>query len=333
MRNGGIELVIEQLDPLEDHFKTLPNALLQGKRDDKYGFDFRGYTLRERGLLAAFLSMGNGWRCTRAEIAALAGGLKDDALDTVLKGLRAKGHIHQTRVNDPTRHGWFVWVWRISLRPMMTAADLAGEETPAQTMGGKTPHGKTAGHTMGGLSTGGPSIDGKTGSSLKEPGSSSKNLKTTTPGPSTRRRAPAPRTPDPVEAAVDLPESEDPPPDFVAEVLDLVPRWTPTLIREALTHPDVAWRPRDLVRAALLLIARGRYGHTTTPLRVVAAGPWWDVVYGRTPDPTDPTPDPGPPRHLCFRGEVLVPDPADPRQDTRHPCPVCRPDAAAASAA
>lgn len=192
-RNGGLEIVIEQDDPLEDHFKSLPNALLRGELDDKYDFDFRGYTLRERAMLAALLSNAKRYRCTRARIEALAPELGPDGLDTVLGGLKAKGHLRTTRVNDPDSRGKFVWRWQVSLRPMPAASA------------------KPAGQSMGGLATDGPAtdgpaMDGQAGSKyLRRPGVK----KTTSPNP---RSGGTPPQPAQVQEGEEAPPEDQQPP-------------------------------------------------------------------------------------------------------------------------
>ncbi|MES2343828.1 MAG: hypothetical protein V4597_19335 [Pseudomonadota bacterium] len=184
--NQGIELLIEQADPLAASFQILPNALLRGDRDEQQGFDFRGYTLRERALLGALLGMASGYRCSRARIDAIAGDdLGTDAVATIIKGLKRRGHLRTTRVNDPDRSGRFVWQWKISLRPMAAAV----EETAGQTMGGSAIHGSpTHGDpppAIPGSPMHGSPIDGQSGSKYLE----DQGLRSTKTTTTTKRRA------------------------------------------------------------------------------------------------------------------------------------------------
>lgn len=167
--NLGIEILIEPVDELKDHFQMLPNALLRGDRDEKYDFDFRGYSMRERGLLGALVGMQSGYRCDRARIDALLPELGPDGVDTVVRGLKRRGHLRTTRINDPDRRGKFVWRWQISLRPMFVNPDPPVEETPGQSMGGPATYGwATDGSAMDGSAMDGPAIGGSAGSYYKE---------------------------------------------------------------------------------------------------------------------------------------------------------------------
>ena len=167
--NGGIEISLHQHRPLTEHFQMLPNALLRGDHDPDAGYDFRGYTLRERAILGALAGMAEGYRCSRSRIQALAPELGVDALDTVLKGLRDKGHLRQTRVNDPDS-GKFVWRWDVSLEPIFAAAMAMGSHSGGRADVAPVPEGRegddpgdeeeTAGQSMGGLSTHGSSMGG-----------------------------------------------------------------------------------------------------------------------------------------------------------------------------
>lgn len=121
-----IEIIIEQDEPLTAKFMTAPNALFRGERDVDLNYDFRDYTLRERCILAALLSMKSGFRCNRRRIAKLAPELGTDALDTVLVGLRLKGNLRI--VQDNGGGGRFAYRWGVALR---ARADWAEAETAA----------------------------------------------------------------------------------------------------------------------------------------------------------------------------------------------------------
>lgn len=244
-RNGGIEIIVEQDDPLEDHFKTLPNALLRGEVDDKYGFDFRGYTLRERALLAALVSNAKVYRCTRGRIEALAPELGADGLDTVINGLKHKGHLRTTRVNDPDNRGRFVWRWEVSLRPKYAAAAAgAADETAAESMGGLDPHGQGPAQTMGGSAIDGPAMGGSAGSKyLKDHG-----LEEPPPPPAPAAARSAPSGPEEEEES----PNQDHPPQHVeaARVLEQA-------VQAAGGRPLPPARAAELTRAVAARLAAG----------------------------------------------------------------------------
>lgn len=319
-RNGGIEIIIEQDDPLEDHFKSLPNALLRGEVDEKYGFDFRGYTLRERALLAALVSNTQRYRCTRNRIEALAPELGPDGLDTVINGLKSKGHIRTTRVNDPDNQGKFVWQWQVSLRPMPAAAvvDPAGE-SPAPSMGGLDPHGGTAGQTMGGSATDGSAMDGQDGSKylkdqvLKEPISLSPRADS---GQGKRERPTPPTKPPPPRPAVDVEA-------LVDAALTRFPTWSRSETRRVLKAELADGRPPEVVaRAWPLFLADPQ---TKSPNRFKHPQAWWTTAYGPAAA--------RPPRQRCgcVNGRVAVPNPDNLSADLWQPCPSCQPTAASAA--
>jgi len=324
--NRGIELVIEQLDDLKDHFQTLPNALLRGDRDEKYGFDFRDYTLRERALLGALVGMQSGHRCSRARIDMIAGrDLGPDAVDTIIKGLKRRGHLRTTRVNDPDRSGKFVWRWQVSLRPTLVAVDDI-DETAGQPMGGPSTHGPST----DGPSMDGSAIGGQSGSKyVEEPGVRRTRGSRTTTTP--RRRTAA------VEAVEDAPPAEKTQGELVDAALAAAPHWSRTKLLEVLDHPDMRdriTRAPAATAAALLAVASGRYGYTRSPRRVLEDGDWWGEAHGTAPAPVA-SPPPAPPQRCpggCMRGMILVEQVVDGHRtgrDRPQPCPHCRGSAVA----
>jgi Meiotically up-regulated gene 113 len=110
------EIEIEQAGDLEREFKVVPAALLRGEASEILDLDFTGMTLRARAFLAAMLSLGSDFLCSRERLASLAPELQRDGLDIVLKELRDRGHLRQTRTH--TDSGTFVWRWQVSLRPV-----------------------------------------------------------------------------------------------------------------------------------------------------------------------------------------------------------------------
>lgn len=129
MSGGDIEIAVFA-ESLADRYLISPNALHRGDDDKALGVSFQGMTLRERALLAALLTMKSGYRCSRQRIDRLAPELGRAAVDTVLRGLRNRGHLRQTRTNDPET-GKFVWRWDVSFRPV-----FAGQTMPQLQGGG-----------------------------------------------------------------------------------------------------------------------------------------------------------------------------------------------------
>lgn len=91
------------------HYCILPNALHRGEGP------WTGFTLRERALLAALLSMDSGWTTSRKNINDLAPELGHKAVSTVLQGLRTKRVLYtkQCHASD----GMFRWRWLVYTTP------------------------------------------------------------------------------------------------------------------------------------------------------------------------------------------------------------------------
>lgn len=142
--HGDIEISVFA-ETLSDHYLMSPNDLHRGKGE------WGGFTLRARGMLAALLTMGRGWKTSRNAIDTLAPELGRDAVAAVLKELRARRVLYTRRVN--TNGGKFTWEWRVFMRPQPAGFD---------------PFGVSAGRTIDGFSGDGqtkpvdnsPTIDG-----------------------------------------------------------------------------------------------------------------------------------------------------------------------------
>jgi hypothetical protein len=77
--------------------------------------------------------------------------------------------------------------------------------------------------------------------------------------------------------------------DLVAEIRKVRPEWSPSSIRRALAHPDVACRPAELVRRAALAVAADPA--TEKPGRLAQSGPWWSVQQGAPAAPEQRRPE------------------------------------------
>jgi hypothetical protein len=140
---------------LNDFFLISPNDLHRGEEV------FAGMTLRGRALLAALLSMKDGWECNREAINELAPELGEAAMDTVIRELRDRRHLAQRRIRG--ERGRFVWEWYVFMFPLTPAryeAVCAGRAIPQSSADGEV-DGETAGDTMGQSSTDGRPLGGE----------------------------------------------------------------------------------------------------------------------------------------------------------------------------
>jgi hypothetical protein len=128
---GDIEIEIIT-ESLAEQFLISPNDLHRGRGD------WAGTTLRDRGLLAALLTMRSGFVVSRQVIDDLAPELGHKGVSTVLRHLKQLGFLTTTRING--EDGRFRWRWRVCLRPNRV----------------------TAGHTMGPSTVDGEPADGST---------------------------------------------------------------------------------------------------------------------------------------------------------------------------
>ena len=266
-----LELIIERLS---DHFLISPNALHRGEDD------WEGFTLRERAMLSALLSMKSGWKTTRKNIDKLAPELGRDAINTVLGGLRSKRVLFTRRIN--AGHGRFTWQWKVFMRPQPKGADVFA----GHAIDGPPVHGETAGRTIDGSTVDGPPVDGSPINGEPDANRSTLALE----GPPEEKYPPTPHAIEPSAVApVELKTKtgegnsnlEPRAPDLIAAAIDqairLRPTWTPERVADVVADALAAGRPEPLIVAGIVSLARGDHGPTRSPRRLLEAGPWWDM--------------------------------------------------------
>jgi hypothetical protein len=299
-----IEIVIEQHDPHTERFLMSANALHRGEADPALGLDFTGYTLRERAMLAALLTMRSGFKCNRTRIDRMAGELKRDGIDTVLLGLRLKGHLRITRTNG--EGGRFTYRWRVSERPITEWAEAESAEreqrqvnaggakaarvSAGRTMPGKSGHGDaaatdsapddvSAGRTMPGSTTHGSTkhgsaMRGSTGHSKKIKGEEDQGEENPPPTPAADGSPPA----EPEARGEVAPRFDDETRARLAAAVDRVlvlkPGWRPDDVRAAMLAEIDAGRTPAVVADAVVRLAGDPASNG--PGRLRAAGPWWN---------------------------------------------------------
>lgn len=187
----------------------------------------------------------------------------------------------------------------------------------------------SAGQTGDGFSGPGAPGPGSPGPGLPAPGEPAPDMPAplVVPMASDHEVAPSPPPKPPVAVAADRPGAEEP--DLVAEALAAAPHWSRRVLVTVLAEPDMVDRaargPAAFARA-VLSVATGRYGRTSSPRRILEDGPWWADAHGiADPAPHLPTQRcPG----GCLQGQILVEvikDGHPTGKDRPQPCPVCSP--------
>lgn len=238
------------------HYIPLPNDLARGRGV------YAGLDLLERGMLTALLSMDSGWTTSRRGIEQLAPGLGRDTVSRILRRLRELGFLSIRRISTGA-HG-FRWAWIVSMLPMSTGSrdhvdcgDVDGDDQPTND---ETPGQPIDVHTV----TGDPST-------LEVPGCErpKNHLPVDEPGPSQRGEG------------VSRPNHSD----QVAEIHTHQPGWRPSAIAAVIAKAVGQGRDATIAVTALLALAKGTYGHTYSPRRLLADGPWWSPAPTPTPRP------------------------------------------------
>lgn len=326
----GIELQIEIMDDLKRFFSTTPNCLLRGERQPELGLDFRGYSLRARCILGALYSMKSGYRCDRERIDDLAPELGRDGVDTVLKELKKRRNLRTTRINDPDNKGRFIWRWQVSLKPF---ADEVEDKTAGQSIPGSAGDGST---------TDGSAMPGQSGAlkDREEPGSSRRTTESFSRSTTDQENSPpTPRAPadgasgQTREGGDGSPSQEEQTRALIAEVKAADPGWRyiDQRTRSALSDPAVKRHPFAVIRLALLELADGKHGPTTSPMRLCELGPdapWWVSAYRQVAEELSAQNPPPPPAPWCGECEAADYRWVETGEGRLAKCPTCNPHAA-----
>lgn len=265
---GDIEIEIFT-ERLNEHYLISPNDLHRGHSG------WQGMTLRGRAMLSALLTYRSGWKVDRKFIDRLAPELGHKGVSTVLTELESRGHLSREKVNGAD--GKFTWRWTVRMAPttMMPSGD-DGQNTmmPSGDDGSDQGNqGVSAGRTIVPSATDG---QGDVFRSTFLPEVPSEELPPYPPAPTAAAPVVSETVTGEGEENGSTTEDLDPVAVAAAEACRYEPTWTIPGTIAAVRAAMAARLPGPVATRAIVAIASGQFGPTTSgPQRLLARGPWW----------------------------------------------------------
>lgn len=250
-----------------DHFTIVPNAWL---RDPRLSY-------KAKGLLAYVASHSAGYRLTVQQMISQSRDGRD-AVYSGIKELVQVGYLVRVQIrNDDGTVGEVDY----QLVDPSAAPEPTGRAASGKAASGKPVRGsdqgegnRSAAQTASGKAATGKSVSGEADTKktkVLEHDLLEDQENTPLRPASAKRSAPSSAA----SNRGDGTRTENLADELTDKVLALAPHWSASVLASVLADPKIQERPRDVVVRAVLAVARGDFGETVSPRRLLVPGPWW----------------------------------------------------------